>query len=171
MIIKKLIFLISILFIQFSIVNAVETDELIEVHSLTSSEIVALNAPIEEGKIVFNSETKKLLVYSNNIWKELLFNTNVYVKSANYTLTLSDNTSVIAFDSTSDVTLTIPSGLPVGYNVSIYQTNSGKVTVQGVAGVSVLNRLNRFRTAGKDAGIGIVSTSSNVFHVTGDLRR
>jgi len=151
--------------------KAAETDELIEVHSLTSSEILSLSTPIKEGKLVFNSETKKLLVYVNNTWKELLFATKVYQKTANYTLTLSDNASVITFDSTSDVTLTIPSGLPVGYNVSIYQTNSGKVTVQGVAGLSVLNRLNRFRTAGKDAGVGIVSTSSVVFHVTGDLRR
>lgn len=152
-------------------IYAAETDELIEVHSLTSSEIAALNMPINEGKLVFNSESKKLLVYSNNIWKELLFISNVYQKTANYTLTLSDNASVITFDSANDVTLTIPSGLPIGYNVSVYQVNSGKVTVQGAAGVNVLNRLSRFKTAGKDAGIGIVCTSTGVFHLTGDLRR
>lgn len=173
MYIKKLIVLAVLFVIHPSISFATQTDELIEVHSMTTSEINALATPIQEGKLVFNAETKKVNVFLDGVWKELLFafSTDVHLKIANYTLTVLDNESVITFDSPSDVILTIPAGLSIGFNVSVYQINTGKVTIQGASGVSVLNRLNRFRTAGKDAGIGIVSTSQDVFHLTGDLKR
>ena len=91
-------------------------------------------------------------------------------KTSNYTLKASDNGKVFTFNSTSAITLTVPSGLFVGFNISIYQTNTGKVTISGATGVNILNRLNRFKTAGKNAGAGLVCTSSNSFHLTGDLK-
>ena len=91
-------------------------------------------------------------------------------RTTNYTLTADDNGKVFTFNSTSDITLTVPSGLPVGFNISIYQTNTGRVTVSGAGGVTIFNRLSRFRTAGQHAGAGLVSTSTNNFHLTGDLR-
>ncbi|CAM1372996.1 hypothetical protein [Tenacibaculum xiamenense] len=91
-------------------------------------------------------------------------------RTSNYTLIADDNGKVFTFNSTSDITLTVPSGLPVGFNISIYQTNTGRVTISGAAGVTILNRLSRFRTAGQHAGAGLVSTSTNNFHLTGDLR-
>lgn len=92
-------------------------------------------------------------------------------KITNYTLVLADNGKVLTFNSAADVTLTIPAGLPVGYNISIYQIGNGNVTITGAGGVTVLNRLSRFKTAGKDAGIGLIATATNVFHLTGDLKR
>lgn len=89
-------------------------------------------------------------------------------KTANYTLTIADNGKVFTFDSTIDITLTVPNGLPIGYNISIYQINTGEVTIQG--GATILNRLSRFKTAGKDAGAGLISTDTNIFHLTGDLK-
>ncbi len=91
-------------------------------------------------------------------------------RTSNYTLTANDNSKVFTFSSASDLTLTVPSGLPIGFNISIYQTGTGRVTITGAAGVTVLNRLSRFRTAGQHAGAGLVSTSTNSFHLTGDLR-
>ncbi len=92
-------------------------------------------------------------------------------KTASYTLTSTDNGKVFTFNSATDVTLNVPAGLPVGFNISIYQINTGKVEITGIGGVTVLNRLSRFKTAGKDAGVGLVCTSTNNFHLTGDLKR
>jgi hypothetical protein len=87
-----------------------------------------------------------------------------------YTLVAADNGSVITINNIAATTLTIPSGLPIGFNVSVYQIGTGNITFVG-SGTTIKNRLNRFRTAGIDAGIGIVSSASNIFHITGDLKK
>jgi len=164
---KKLlqIILLTVPFVAF----ATTTDELVQIHALTTAEITALSAPID-GTLAFDTDVKKLYVYANGTWKPLIFAAKVIEKTGNYTLTQGDNEAIFTFNSSSAITLTIPSGFPVGYNVSIYQIGTGKVTVVG-SGTSIKNRLSRFRTAGKDAGVGIISTASDVYHLTGDLRR
>ena len=89
----------------------------------------------------------------------------------NYTLSLGESSAVITVNSSTPVTLTIPTGLPVGYNISVYQIGTGQVTISGSTGVTIKNRLSIFKTAGQDAGVGIVCTSSNTFHITGDLTK
>jgi len=160
------IILLTVPFVAF----ATTTDELVQIHALTTAERTALSTPIADGTLVFDSTIKKLYVYANGVWKPLIFAAKVVEKTGNYTLTQGDNEAIFTFNSSSAITLTIPSGFPVGYNVSIYQTGTGKVTVVG-SGTSIKNRLSRFRTAGIDAGVGIVSTASDVYHLTGDLRR
>ena len=164
---KKLlqIILLTVPFVAF----ATTTDELVQIHKLTTAEITALSTP-SDGTLAFDSSIKKLYVYANGMWKPLIFAAKVVEKTGDYTLVQGDNEAIFTFNSSSAITLTIPSGLPVGYNVSIYQTGTGKITVVG-SGTSIKNRLSRFRTAGKDAGVGIVSTTSDVYHLTGDLRR
>ena len=158
----------------------------------TQMDINAITIP-QKGMMIYNTTDNKLYYYNGTQWINLdktiistdsdnALNTGtdggayfpkakVLVKSTNYTLTSNDNRAILTFDSATDVTLTIPTGLPIGYNVSVYQINTGKVTISSSAGVSVKNRLSRFKTAGKDAGIGIVSTATDIFHVTGDLKK
>ncbi|MCW2119853.1 beta strand repeat-containing protein [Flavobacterium sp. 7A] len=93
----------------------------------------------------------------------------VVPKTANYTLVAADNGKVFTFNSAAAVTLTVPTGLTIGYNVSIYQTGIGNVTIAG--GATILNRLSRFKTAGKDAGVGLIITATNTAHLTGDLKK
>jgi len=165
---KKLIFVLLLVLPYFSV--AVTTDELVQIHQLTTAERNALSTPIAEGTLAFDTTVKKLYLYADTTWKEVLFSPKVVAKTGNYTLVISDNNNVLTFNSTTAVTLTIPSGFPIGFNVSVYQTGTGKVTIVG-SGTTVLNRLNRFRTAGKDAGVGIVSTATDTYHLTGDLRK
>ena len=98
------------------------------------------------------------------------FNVNAIVKvvTTNYTLLATDNGNVITVDSAGDVNLTIPDGLGIGFNVSVYQIGTGTVTLVS-DGTNLRNRLNRFKTAGRNAGIGVLSTAMNIFHITGDL--
>lgn len=91
--------------------------------------------------------------------------------SADYTISLGESSAVLTFNSSVPVTLTIPTGLPIGYNISVYQIGAGQVTITGAAGVTVRNRLAIYRTAGLDSGVGIVCTSTNNFHITGDLTK
>lgn len=95
----------------------------------------------------------------------------VIPKTASHTLSLGESGAVLTFNSTTPVTLTIPAGLPIGYNISVYQIGVGQVTIVGAAGVTVSNRLAIYRTAGQHAGVGIIATSTNNFHVTGDLTK
>ena len=163
--------ILQIIFFIFPFVTfATTTDELVQIHALTTAERRALSTPIADGTLAFDSTIKKLYVYANGVWKPLIFAAKVVEKTGDYTLVQGDNEAIFTFNSSSAITLTIPSGFPVGYNVSIYQTGTGKVTVVG-NGTSIKNRLSRFRTAGKDAGVGIISTASDVYHLTGDLRR
>ncbi len=92
-------------------------------------------------------------------------------KTADYTISLGESGAVITFNSATPVTLTIPVGLPIGYNISVYQIGAGQVTIVGAAGVTVKNRLSTFKTAGLDSGAGIIATSTDVFHITGDLKK
>ncbi len=124
-----------------------------------------------EGNMAYANDANKVYVFDGTLWREVMFVPKVIALTSNYTLSLSDNASILTFDSTTDVTLTVPSGLPLGFNVSLYQINTGKVTIAAGAGASVKNRLLRFRTAGLDAGVGIVCTSTDTYHVTGDLKR
>ena len=165
---KKIIF--TILFTLPFVASATTTDELMQVHALTTTERAALSAPIVDGTLVFDSTIKKLYVYADGEWKKLVFTPKVFEKIGDYTLVEDDNGMILTFNSSTAVTLTIPAGFPVGYNVSVYQVGIGKVTITG-SGTTVLNRLNRFKTAGKDAGVGIVASATDTYHLTGDLRR
>ncbi len=90
--------------------------------------------------------------------------------TADYTLTAADSGYIIYVEATSAVTITLPTGLTIGYNVSVYQDGDGTVTFAG-SGATVFNRLNRFKTAGKHAGVGVVQYKTNEFVLTGDLKK
>ncbi|WP_459209847.1 hypothetical protein [Aquimarina rhabdastrellae] len=138
----------------------------------TTAEINAIStATLTSGAMVFNSDAARIYEYDGTRWRPLVLAPLVETKTGNYTLTAADNGNVLRFNSSSDMTLTVPAGLEVGYNVSIYQVGSGKVTITGAGGVTVSNRLSRFRTAGVNAGVGLMCTGNNTFHLTGDLKR
>ncbi len=161
-----------LLFYGCTALSQIDANSLLGLPAETTSNINNIPAAtIQEGALVFDSDLKKVYQFNGTEWKELLQSPSVFNKTGNYTLVASDNLNILTFNSATDVTLTIPTGLVIGFNVSIYQIGNGKVTITGAGGVTVKNRLSRFKTAGLDAGVGIVCTATNVFHVTGDLKR
>lgn len=94
----------------------------------------------------------------------------VIVKTAAYTLKEVESGMAFTFDSTVDINFTLPAGLPIGTHISIYQIGEGKVTIVGATGVIIYHRLAYSQTAGKHAGVGVLATAQNVFHLTGDLK-
>ena len=152
-----------------SSVQALEKDLVFQLKSGTHAEINAIVAPII-GMMVYNTDDNKIYDYNGTAWASLHTPPTVIAKTASYVLTENDNGAVLTFNSSTAMTLTIPSGLPIGYNVSVYQIDTGKVTIIG-SGATIKNRLSRFKTAGKNAGVGIVSTSTDVYHLSGDLKK
>ncbi len=123
----------------------------------------------DEGALFYDNTTKNVYVFNDNGWQRLYKAPQIIEITGNYTLSEIDDGNVIKAKSSTGLTLTVPLNLPVGFNVSVYQTDTGQVTISGTIGVSLLNRLSCFVTAGKDAGAGIICTENNTFHITGDL--
>lgn len=135
------------------------------------SDITDISGTIPEGGLLYDSTRKAIYIYNGTQWRKLYFGPLISEQTGNYTLQDSDDGNVITFNSVADVTLTVPAGLDVGFNVSIYQLGTGKITITPSGGATVNNRLSRFVTAGQNAGAGIICTASNVYHVTGDLKK
>lgn len=155
-------------FIGFSQIDA---DALFRLPNATTTQINSITEPINKGSIVFDSVLNKVFQYNGTNWNQIIDGLRtVTEKTANYTLALTDNYSVLTFNSTNNVILTVPSGLPETFNVSVYQTGTGKVEFIGAGGVTLISLKNRFKTAGQDAGTAIIATATNSFHLTGDLK-
>lgn len=95
----------------------------------------------------------------------------VIEQTGSYTLDWHDSGAVFTFNSATDINLTIPSGLPIGFNISVYQLGAGNVVFTPAAGVTLSNRLSIFVSAGPGAGVGLVSTGTDAYHLTGDLKK
>ena len=85
-----------------------------------------------------------------------------------YSLLTSDNGKVITWSNASGVTLTVPSGLPVGFNTTIIQIGAGSVGITG-SGTTLNSFEGKLRTAGQHAAVSIISYSSNIFNIAGGL--
>jgi hypothetical protein len=93
--------------------------------------------------------------------------TAISTKTAAYTLTASDYGSVIVFNSSTNVVLTVPSTLSAGFYCQVVQQGTGQVSVIGASGVTVTSALGTLsRTTGSSIGI-LLSTSTNAF-LSGD---
>ena len=85
-----------------------------------------------------------------------------------YTLLSTDNGKIITWSNSSGVTLTVPSGLPIGFNTTIIQIGVGSVGITSSS--TTLNSFEgKLRLAGQHAAVSIISYASNVFNVAGGL--
>jgi len=86
-----------------------------------------------------------------------------------YALLSTDNGKIITWNNnTQGVTLTVPSGLPVGFNTTIIQTGTGSVGITG-SGVTLNSFEGKLRIVGQHGAVSIISYASNVFNVAGGL--
>jgi hypothetical protein len=93
------------------------------------------------------------------------FAANVLTISANYPLTASDNGKIIQSTSASAITVTIPTGLPTGFNCTIVQMGAGQITFSG----TYLNRGGFTKTASQYAVVSIMHLGSNSIIVAGEM--
>jgi hypothetical protein len=85
-----------------------------------------------------------------------------------YTLLAADNGEIIVWNTGVGATLTIPSGLPVGFNATLIQTGTAAIGITG-SGTTLNSFEGKLRTAGQHAAVSLISYSNNVFNIAGGL--
>jgi hypothetical protein len=93
------------------------------------------------------------------------FGANVLNISENYPLTAAYNGKIIQSTSASAITVTIPTGLPTGFNCTIVQMGAGQITFSG----TYLNRTGFTKTASQYAVVSILHLGNNSIIVTGEM--
>jgi hypothetical protein len=93
------------------------------------------------------------------------FAANVASIAANYSITSSDNGKVIQSTTASAITVTIPTGLPTGFNCTVVQMGAGQITFSG----TYLNRGGFTKSASQYSVISILHLGSNSIIVTGEM--
>lgn len=92
---------------------------------------------------------------------------NTIAVTGNLTLSATHNGAVLVSTSATAINITVPTGLPTGFNCTIVQDGAGQVTV--VASSTTINGRNGLKTAAQHAVIAIVpTTTANAYKVTGD---
>ena len=93
------------------------------------------------------------------------FAANIVSASANYSITAADNGKVIQSTSATAITISIPTGLPTGFNCTVVQMGAGQVTFSG----TILNRTGFTKTASQYSVVSILHLGSNSILVTGEM--
>ena len=93
------------------------------------------------------------------------FAANVATITAGYNLTATDNGKIIQSTAASAITVTIPAGLPTGFNCTIVQMGTGQITFSG----TYLNRGNFTKTASQYAIVSILHLGGNTIVVSGEM--
>lgn len=89
--------------------------------------------------------------------------------TSSYTLSSSDSGKLIAIEHASNITITIPTGLDLGFNCSFLQKGAGALNFSAANGVTLNNRQSYTKTAGQFAMATLVSYETNKLVLTGDL--
>lgn len=93
------------------------------------------------------------------------FVANVASVSANYSITAADNGKIIQSTSSSAITITIPTGLPTGFNCTVVQMGAGQITFAGTYN----NRGGFTKSASQYSVISIVHFGGDSILVTGEM--
>lgn len=83
------------------------------------------------------------------------------------TLSTNDNGSVIMCTNSSATTITVPTGLDVGFSVTVIQAGTGQVTFSP-SSTTLNNRQSHTKTAGQWGVVSLFQRTSNNFILSGD---
>lgn len=89
-------------------------------------------------------------------------------QNASFTLTNSQNGATIVSSGTSQIVITVPTGLPLGFGTAIIQAGAGAIFCSGAANVTIRNRQDHTRSNGQWAVISLVQFAQNNFILAGD---
>jgi len=95
------------------------------------------------------------------------FDASINDKTDDYELLSSDNGKVIVMDKASAVTVTVPSGLGVGFNCSFVQKGAGQVSFSA-SGTTINNRQSHTKINGQYGVASIVAYDTDTYILAGD---
>src|SRR5574343_1103161 len=116
----------------------------------------------EPRPLLQSSTTKKATV------SQVLTGQLVTESGTSRTLTAADNAKIIYCTSSIAVTITCATGLSVGFNCTIIQGGTGKVTVAAGA-ATLVSYSSLFSTMGQYACISLISPVADTFVAAGNL--
>jgi ribosomal protein L21E len=86
-----------------------------------------------------------------------------------YTFLSSDNGKIVTFNNGSTTTVTIPTGLPVGFNCTAIQLGAGQVGFTAASGVTMNAYASAYKISGQHGAAALVSYTTNIFNLSGTL--
>ena len=89
------------------------------------------------------------------------------ITSATYTLSSTDRGKTLLFNSGTAQTITCPSGLDTGFNVTAIQLGTGQLNFVG-SGVTLVNRFGHSSSAGQYSAVSVIVISATQHLVVGD---
>ena len=95
------------------------------------------------------------------------FDASLNDKTDDYELLSSDNGKVIVMDKATAVTVTVPSGLGVGFNCSLVQKGAGDVSFSA-SGTTINNRQSHTKINGQYGVASLVAYVADTFVLAGD---
>jgi len=87
-------------------------------------------------------------------------------KTASFQVAAADNNKLFLISSSTAVTVTIPTGLPVGFSCQFIQTGAGVITLLGSS--VTLNSANGLTSRAQNSAVGLVMSSSSAGYIFGD---
>lgn len=97
------------------------------------------------------------------------FGAQINIISNSATLAATDNAEIIQSNASSAITVTIPAGLPTGFNCMVLQYGAGQITFSPAAGVTLINRNSYNKSIGQYALVTLLHIGSNVVIISGEL--
>jgi hypothetical protein len=99
----------------------------------------------------------------------LNFTQDIVNVDSNFLISGNFNSDFVLANSSSQITGTIVSGNPIGFNASLIQIGLGNVRITGSGSNVIINSFNnRFRTSGQFAQINILHTGNNGYIMYGN---
>lgn len=87
-----------------------------------------------------------------------------------YTLLSTDDGRIITMNNGSSITVTVPTGLNIGFNTTVIQLGAGQVTFATGVGSPTLNSYgSALKITGQYGAASIISYASNSYNLAGTL--
>lgn len=147
------------------------TNKGVLVPRMTTNQRTAITSPAE-SLLVFDTDHNLYYHYStaNAAWLPLNVGIVKNVTATTYTLSVADNGKILDFTAATAITVTVPTGLPTGFQVSITQAGAGVITLAGSGGMVVNNRWASLKTSGQWAKVGLEVRATNSSVLSGDVQ-
>jgi hypothetical protein len=95
-------------------------------------------------------------------------NFNTITTGPTYSLLPADNGKIINISVASGIAVTVPSGLPIGFNCTLVQYGTGQITL-ATSGTILKNRSSYTKSAGQYSIMTIINMGSETYIVSGEM--
>ncbi len=133
-----------------------------------SNGIVAFIRQDTDGTVI-----NQLQYYYNGEWRYIHDSMYFVTKTANHTIIKKDAGKTLLVDSSSDVTITIPTNsttaFVVGQKIEVVRSGTGNVIFAGDVGVTLNSKNSNKKIAARYSGAVLTKTDTNTWLLIGDL--